>query len=195
MTETEICNLALSQIGAARLTDWAADTTESAVQCRLWYELVRDELMEDFDWSFARKHMALSAISAESFTNWTYVYAFPGDCLKARLIENSVDNAKILFEVRAKVNTIGSCIVCNEASPTLVYTEKVTNTTAYPSAFIRALGLKLAASIAYPLRNDLQLQQQVEALSTFALSKAQLSDVKEGVVQVDDTSGIIDSRS
>ena len=104
-TETEICNRALSAFGAQSIiTDVATEDSTEAIQCRLWYDATRDEVLEGALWNFARRAAMLARVKAlpgtpEGGTTtetewqpewptppWLYSYTYPTDCIKARFV-------------------------------------------------------------------------------------------------------------
>lgn len=55
MTEVEICNLALSGLGANTITSLSANASKEDRLCNRWYSVVRDEVLSLFQWNFATK--------------------------------------------------------------------------------------------------------------------------------------------
>lgn len=92
-TVTQICNRALSDIGSRVLiTDFDTDTTPAARQCQLWYNTMRQQLLQAAPWSFARKTVALTLIGLltddppASIYPWLAKYEYPADCLRMNYI-------------------------------------------------------------------------------------------------------------
>lgn len=93
-TVTEICNRALSEIGSRVLvTDFDTDTTPAAVQCQLWYNTLRRQLLQAAPWSFARKTVVLETLALlsddpmpDGMYPWAVKYAYPTDCLRINYI-------------------------------------------------------------------------------------------------------------
>lgn len=59
MTKTQICNLALTHIGARELTDVDTDNSNEGKVLRLWYESTRDDMLRSHPWNFAMKRARL----------------------------------------------------------------------------------------------------------------------------------------
>lgn len=66
MTPIQICNIALSLIGAGSIST-LSDTTPQAIECNKFYELDRDIVLADHDWDFARKRLALTSVREVEF--------------------------------------------------------------------------------------------------------------------------------
>ncbi len=84
--EIEICNLALTRVGANTIAAFT-DPTQEATICNSLYAFARDNVFRDHDWAFASKPLALTLLT-ETHPEWDYVYAYPGDCMAARRIAN-----------------------------------------------------------------------------------------------------------
>jgi hypothetical protein len=94
ISKTDICNRALAEIGArAMITDFAGDLSPAGVQCRLWYDVMRQALLQAAPWSFARKTFPLVTIALLSddpmpanMYPWMVKYEYPSDCLRVNYI-------------------------------------------------------------------------------------------------------------
>lgn len=158
--QIEICNVALSRVGAGSIQS-LTEATREARACRTHYELARDAALRDHDWPFARKRADL-AVLTETVDDWDYVYQYPADCVAARLILNvaSVDpKDRIPFEVGVNAAKSSRVILTDEEDAILVYTALVSNTVVYDALFVDALAWRLAAELAVPLRAETSLQQ------------------------------------
>lgn len=166
-SETKICNRALSRIGITQaLTDYDADTTTEAQECRLWYPQVLRELQEAFDWPWARRHEALS-LTALTSTEYQFVYALPDDCLAPiRLVTESAPNPRwderIPFVVEGSADYAG-LLLTDQEDAELVYRAFVENVCYFPPVFKRALIAKLAAHLAAGLKKDPILAERLTA--------------------------------
>jgi hypothetical protein len=150
--------MALGHISSrARITTIGENSNE-AYYCSLYYAEARDSVLRDFDWAFARREESLAELSGVTVpTGWTYVYAYPADCLNARRIPKADDPLKGYdFEVRtnydtATAATTSKMIVTNVEPASLVYTRNVTNTEVFDSGFIQALSWRLSFDLSMPI--------------------------------------------
>lgn len=58
--EVEICNQALSLLGAAEITSLTANSCKEDRLCNRFYAKLRDELLKKYPWNFARKETLLN---------------------------------------------------------------------------------------------------------------------------------------
>jgi hypothetical protein len=86
----DICNRALSDIGArANITSFS-ENSAAAQQCALWYDHLRKALLRGAHWNFARAQVELSPLgdlaSGTSPYPWPFKYTYPPDALKVRYV-------------------------------------------------------------------------------------------------------------
>jgi hypothetical protein len=71
-SDIEICNLALSRLGADTITSLTADATKEDRLCNQFYAQFRDELLRSFAWNFAVKSTPLNLVDGyETDTAYT----------------------------------------------------------------------------------------------------------------------------
>lgn len=93
-TKEQICNMALSDIGSRVLiVNFTTDTTPAAVQCRLWYDTMRQALLQAAPWAMARRVAPLVQLALLSdvpmptdMYPWLVKYTYPVDCLRVNYI-------------------------------------------------------------------------------------------------------------
>ena len=80
ITDTGIANMALSHVGAESDIESLTEKTAEAIQCNLWYNFSRQQILEIYDWSFARRRLGLAphddTISETSTDPWAGVWSF-----------------------------------------------------------------------------------------------------------------------
>lgn len=191
MTDIEICNLALNEVGSYRIANRSESKVE-ARSCDIHYDTVRDAVLRDYDWAFARKYVELSLISDTTYGNWTYAYSWPSDCVCARHINNSADDSKIKFEV---ITDGVKLIICtDEEDAELVYTSRVQVENLFDPIFVEAFTFKLATRICQPLKASAELKTQLHKQYLLALGKAQAADAKQGTIRQNMASDLVDAR-
>jgi hypothetical protein len=167
-SDVDICNLALSHFGQdANVTSIQTPDGPDAEHCKRFYPIARDEMLEEFDWSFARKRATLAAVTNDR-EDWAYKYAIPSDCLKERraLPEGYADNLADGIDCEKE----GDFLYTNEDVTTLVYTKRLTDTTKFSPLFVSALSWRLASYLVGPITKDvsggsqIRLRQTSEAL-------------------------------
>jgi len=148
LSETKICNAALSKIGSQRLNDLDEDTTPQAIQCRTHYEMTRDFLMRSHWWRFASARADLS-VSADtpSGDEWDYQFPLPNDFLAMKSVyENRFSNENLRSYALE-----GKMLLTNEDEMSIRYIKKVTDVTEFDPLFVEVLVLQLALKLVGPL--------------------------------------------
>lgn len=191
-TDVDICNLALTHIGAFPMTS-LSEATPEAGYCNRLYPVARDTVLREHAWNFAAKTVALATVT-DTHPRYDYVYALPADCLVARKIINTLSDAKIDFEIFRNADDSAQRIATDQAEAELAYTAKTTNTLFFNPEFIDALSWRLAADLAMPIRGDLNAQQSAMNMYFSIIMKAQAVDANEGSKGPSTTCAFLDAR-
>lgn len=135
MNQTEICNLALIEMGEPQINSiddlGKAPETLKAV----WSHCLND-VMSEHDWHFARQWVSLAVDSTFDSPDgdFEYAYQLPADFLR---MAESVKLTKEYYSV------IGTHILSNTEDLKIRYIKIVEDTTKYPAHFINALVARL----------------------------------------------------
>lgn len=157
-SNVDIANLALTKLGATRITS-LLDDTKQARAVNAIYEIERDALLSEHPWSFAIKRAQIPATTTPPSFGWAYTYPLPADYLKIVQVGDLwafYDNgdAGALFDVE------DSAIVTDEASPLkLRYVCRVTNPGLFSSTFVIALAARLRSGVAEELTQNLSKKE------------------------------------
>lgn len=176
-SEVGICNLALSHFGQdANISSVnPSDGSREGDLAELFYPIARDELLEEHDWTFARKYQAPAQV-ANDRNDWAYKYALPAGCLKPRrlLPQGWIDPQAdaIDFEV------VGGFLYANETLVTLVFTRLLTDTTKFSPMFVVTLTYRVSSYLAGPIVKDPTgaLQRSLRTASDAEAERAKTSD-------------------
>ncbi len=76
----EIINLGLSQIKVAAIESLTEQSAQ-AIHVNRIFEMARDATLADVSPKWARKQAVL-ALTTDEVSGWSFVYAYPSDCLK-----------------------------------------------------------------------------------------------------------------
>ena len=178
-SEVDICNLALSHIGASDTISSLTEQSVEAFHCNLLYTDSRDAVLRAHPWSFAKRHLALSDVGSPP-GNWSYRYSYPNDALYAReILQTDTAGDPIKFEVALSDAYNSRVILTDQEEATLIYTYKATNTLVFDPLFVNALSWKIAADIAMPLTRDHNRMQTAYQMYQATLSEAQTFDANE----------------
>lgn len=155
-SQTSICNLALTRLGAGRITDIDESSVEAG-HCRLFYDQALDELLRGFPWSFAIKRTSLPRLTTAPAFGWTYAYQLPSDyryVLECNGYSQDT-TAPLPFAVE------GGELLCDETTAKVRYTRNATDPAEYPADFVQAFATLLAAKLAVPVTGNAQLGQVI----------------------------------
>jgi hypothetical protein len=173
-TVTQLCNLALSRIGARRLASYESDTTTEAVACRLHYELARDGLLRRHQWDFAKDSKPLSKLPAAASPKYPAAWQLPADCV--RVIDLTVDGKPITDFARH-----GRLLLTDAHDAVeLEFVSNLVPVSQWDSLFVEALSLHLAKKICEDIAQNPQKMAEISSeLESLALPTAQTADARE----------------
>lgn len=153
-SEVQVYNLALNAVGERSNISSPTEQSRPAEVCRLWYSVVRDQILSAAPWPEATKiaYPALLAtqddepawLETEPRTGYNYVYAMPSDALRPRYMS---DFSRFLFTSYAGQRALHS----NTESAILAYTSRLENVALWDSGLQIAVVYGLAANICMPL--------------------------------------------
>lgn len=179
----QICNLALTKLGAARITS-LTDDTKQARALNAIYEATRDAELAACPWSFATKRAAIPASATAPDFGWAYSYPLPTDYLAlVEVGENYTFYASDvggLFAVESDPATGSLALLTDEASPLNIrYVYKVATSGLYPPLFVQALACRLAAEVAEELTQSLDKRTAAWKERTQAIRDAKRANAIE----------------
>lgn len=196
LSKTGICNMALRHVGVSLTIaniDLATERSNQARACRDFYETALDEVLRDFDWSFARRPSpatGLSLVANTPSTEWLYSYRLPADTVAVRRV---VSGLGVRYDTA--LGRIPFALYADDTGPLLftdfqslatlplvvVYTTRVTDVTKYPADFAQSLALLLAGYIAPSLTQGDELKLSERALQKYQwrLARAQTNAANE----------------
>lgn len=211
-SDVEIANFALIRVGAKKIESFTQRSQEADTINSI-YGLIRDSVLQECDWGFARQEKALQEIGNE-WSNWAYAYRYPNDCIALRYlttpteavtVNNSLYRASdtlsamptlgnIPFETRQNSDGTGRVILCDTYQAVAVYTSKTTDPTIFPPLFVDAFACRLAAELAQTLLIDMQVHQIQMQKYQALISYAKSGSANEAVEYPTSTNSFLDSR-
>jgi hypothetical protein len=179
-SKTALCNLALAELGARRITSYESTTTVEANACRLHLDHIIDTLLERHQWDFATKRASLSpVIDVPADGEWSNVWQLPGDFV--RLIRISSGNPRSPGISFAKE---GDHLLTTGGDDTLpiVYVCNTMPITRWSPLFIDAVVYKLAARIAGDVtQNPALADAALSKLESLAMPQAVTADARQSL--------------
>jgi hypothetical protein len=145
-SKNEVANQALSHLGVnSVIADFDNERSPEAEVMRLFFDSSVEEVLEDFDWDFARARANLSLVEGFEDTNlseWGYAFNLPSGCIAPRRIAHG--NRNDTFDTKIPFDVEGDLLLCDLPEVGLVFTRLVTNVSKFTPAFSEALTWKLA---------------------------------------------------
>ncbi len=213
MSDVDICNKALSELGKGPLISSMTEQSPAAVQCRLHYNSLREQLLRAAPWGFSRKTLTLTTLGLltddppASPYPWLVKYLYPADCLKMRYIlpppwPNSDVNPNVsqgqvtawcapsrawryLVSYDDTVSPPRRVILSNVTSALAVYTVNVTDTALFDPLFENALVMALASKFCMPLTGNVSLKGSYSQMADAAILQARVADGNEAIPTTD----------
>lgn len=161
----EICNLAILKIGGLKIAS-IEDLTKEGRACKVFFPILRNELLESYPWPFALTRADISAqLATTPSFQWDYAYTIPSDCL--RVIELYGTDSEWVVEN-------GQLLTNQEEEIYIRYIKLIETSGSWSPSFDTCLSLRLAAELATILANDNNLRiSLLEELNKVALPRAQ----------------------
>lgn len=165
-SNTEACNLALISIGANPINDIADTTDRNAVLCNSVFQPALDTLMSEHEWSCAIARQQLSQLSADTFSEFEYLYSLPTTPPLQRavtLLEYSENNRwSPLWDMEYRIE--GGYLQTDLNPAALMYVRRVTQASDLDTWVVDALVALMAFRLSTRITEDkakLQLQAQI----------------------------------
>lgn len=164
--EVTIYNWALAAVGTVARVQSPDEASDEAEACSLWYETVRDQILQTAPWDSAKafKRLAQSSeqtdetwIATDPAPGWRFAYAFPSDMLRPRYITNYAR-----FELGTN-SANQRVIYTNQEAAILCYTKRQVQVSLWDEDLKAAVAFALAAHICMKLTGSLDRVQFVTA--------------------------------
>lgn len=183
------------------------DLSQEAVACRTFYNVVKQEMLEDFKWPFATKQGPLSLIKDNPFpydsfgdSEWQYAYQYPADAVNFVRILSGIRNESRLDRVpfRIFVNSLDNTkqILTDMECAQGEWTTNVLTEDQFTAAYVMALSYKLASVIAPMVTSGDPFKLGPAAAANYdkALIKAQGNALNEEQIDIEPESEFVIAR-
>lgn len=148
-SQIEICNQALTKIGANRITS-LSDTSKQAKTLAAIFDIKRDAELAAHPWSFAITRASIPASTTAPAFGWSKSFPLPAGFL--RMVEVGESYVMYQSDSMELFHLEGNAILCNEGSPLRIrYVQRITNTGLFSPLFVETLACRLAAEVAEDL--------------------------------------------
>ena len=181
MDKTGIANLALSNLGEARIQNLTEDSSRARA-CSARIEAVIETVLRMNVWNSALERKLLTQIDAPIF-GWNYTYQLPSDCIKVVEVE-----PVSRFQVEKKN------ILSNETSLYLLYVATPTDINNLDSLLSEAIAMKLAVEIAETLTSKEGLKNEMTQKYFIALQEARSANSRDKTPDHRERSSWLDAK-
>lgn len=184
-TEVGVYNLALNAVGETANISSPTENSRRAEVCRLWYDLVRDQVLEAAPWPEATKMRRLALADARDEDTWqtgdpqpgyAYAFALPADCLRPQYLSD-YGQFELLTEGGVKQ------LHCNNPAPILRYTFGQANVALWSNNLLMAIVYGLAAHIAQPLSGKTSMTNMLIQRANDMILAARVSSANQPMQQ------------
>jgi hypothetical protein len=187
-TEVEAANLALGHLGQPTIAD-LSDKSLRARAVRLHFGTVRDDLLRQKWWSFAKGWVRPAADMTVNLGPLKTRFPLPPDCLRVRYIDNGLgsifDEESGAWDLEDGIDAASGAaieatmLVTNIKTPLVAYTKQVTAPRLWWPDFVTVFSLQLAARCATKLGRSTQRARELREEADEKLLSASGIDSKE----------------
>jgi hypothetical protein len=170
-SQVQICNLALTILGADRITA-ISDNAENAKRLTAIYFSCLEDVLRAHPWNFAIARQQLAQLATTPVFGYDYEFQLPTDCL--RVVEVN-DGTNVVTDFKIE----GRKLLCNYTGIYIKYVSNVTDPNQYTSQFITVFSSRLAAELAYAITNNKSTQEELYKLYLLRLQNAKETDAQE----------------
>ena len=181
MDKTGIANLALSNLGEARIQN-LTENSSRARACSARIEGCIETVLRMNVWNSALERQLLTQIEAPVF-GWNYTYQLPADCIKVVEVEPV---SRFMVE---KKN-----ILSNETSLYLLYVATPTDTNNLDILLAEAIAMKLAVEIAETLTSKEGLKSEMAQKYFLAVQEARSANSRDKTPEHRERSSYLDAK-
>lgn len=174
--ETAIANLALTRLGADRITDIDNEQTENANKIRAVFDFLRDETLRAHPWNFATKRKNFNKLTTTPLYGFLNEFQIPGDVLRILPVGTGSDSSQA-----TEYKVEGDKVLSNDSTFQCKCILRIEDTTKWDASFVEVFATRLQAELAYAIVNNRGL-----ASDLFTLYLSKLRTIK-GIESTEDT--------
>ena len=174
----DICNIALGQLGAERITSIESPQTPNEQLCSLYFPIVRDTILEEFDWSFLMKRAELT-VKNDPDPVWGFGSSFnvPADTYRIiNVRRDAFDGQASTFKWRLEEGNI----ICDVDRVFVRYIARDVPTSSYSGMFVLAFAKMMAAEMCIQITENRSLYNDLKGDAANMIMDAINSDNMQG---------------
>jgi|TARA_R110000824_G_scaffold15726_3_gene65956 hypothetical protein len=164
----QIVNNALVKLGANAILSLTEDS-EAARAANLIYEQIRDAVLRDHVWNFAKKRIELAKDSDTPAFEFSFQYTLPSDCLRVLQMED----LDMIYKIES------GKLLTDESPAKILYVSRVEDVNLFDSMFVEALSARISAELAVTLAESNSLYQNMMEMYQRKILDARSMDAQE----------------
>jgi hypothetical protein len=188
--ETSIANLALTRLGADRITNIDTDTDENANKVRAVFDFLRDETLRAHTWNFATQRVNFNKTTNIPLYGFLAEFQIPGSVLRI-LPPGTGPDASLASEYKIE----GDKVLSNDSTFQAKCILRIEDTTKWDSTFVEVFAARLQAELAYAIINSRTMASDFFTLYLQKLRAAKGIDAMEDTPDELTADAWIQSRS
>lgn len=197
LSQTAICNMALSRIGSGTTIMSINDNNVAARTCLRFWDHVVDETLQGRPWNFAQRYETLALVEENPNCKWAYSYRYPVNFIKLDQVEPSATSTagygtdpyvrytdyprltnRIPFTISS--DNAGRLVFTNLQDAVCFGTYRVTDVALWDPMFVDALAWRLAVDLALPLSDKREMYSLAFQRYQLAVAQAHAASANEG---------------
>jgi len=188
LTETEICNDALTLLGVETIINLEDDSKQGRL-CKKQFPICRNFLLGIHPWNFAIKRQTLAELATGPSFGYNKFYQLPADYLMViPPSQHEEFSSSIVYKIE------DGKLATNELTFDLKYIAEVVDTSKFTPSFSQALSGYIAYKLAYSLINDRGVARDVYQIYLQYLREARSINAMESTPEIMDADLWSDSR-
>jgi len=178
ISQTAICNIALRELGASRITS-ITDGTPNADKCQDVYDPILDRELRRRKWNFSIKRVILAPDAATPVSDFDFQFTWPADCIRPL---PSIFDTDWVMEQRRILTSAGDTLE-------LRYVAQVTDTNMFDPLFAYAFALAIAGALAEGVKQSTRKKESLQRDYKTAIAEAARANAfeKQAVVFPEDS--------
>jgi hypothetical protein len=168
-SSVDVCNRALSRVGAARITS-LTDDTKPARACNSAYAHVRDEVLRAHPWNAAISRASLAKLADAPAFGYDAQYQLPADCL--RVVE--------VYDTTLPWVVEGRKLLSDDGTPLSIrYVRREEDVNQWDALLVNAVAARMAMELCEELTQSNTKRQIATQEYEGFLSRARMADGQE----------------
>lgn len=147
-SQVQICNLALSRLGANTITSLSDNTTEAKL-CNTFFSDIADEVMAEGSWTSTIRRATLAKTTTTPAFGFDSEFQLPVDPKALKIL--NIDNNK---HGHCQYRIEGDKLLSNDDNVKIRYIARLVDTEDWDIYLQRAFIARLTSELAYPLTGD-----------------------------------------